>query len=240
VSAIQESAGLSREIQRRLAAVDHYNRWIFDQLAPYAGRRILDVGCAIGNVTAYFVDRELVVGIDAVEEFVAAVRIRFAGWPSFRAELRDIADPSVLELGRERFDTVVCANVLEHVLDDRRALAHIHALLEPGGRLLLLVPAYRALWGTLDEVDHHHRRYERRDLVAKLDDARFTLERVHYMNPLGIVGWWLNGRILRTELVSPAQFRIYNRLVPGLAWVERIVHPPFGLSLVAIAAKPAR
>jgi SAM-dependent methyltransferase len=236
-SAIRESAGLSLEIQQRLSSVDHYNCWIFDRLAPYAGRRILDVGCAIGNITSHFLDRELVVGIDVVREFVEAVRERFANRTNFRAELADIAGSGVLALRSESFDTVVCTNVLEHVRDDRRGLEHMHTLLVPGGRLLLFVPAFPALWGTLDEADHHYRRYGRSELRTKLVDAGFRVERLAFTNPLGIVGWVLNGKVLKRQVVSAGQLRLYDRLVPALSRLERVVRPPLGLSLVAVAVK---
>jgi SAM-dependent methyltransferase len=189
-------------------------------------------------VTVHLLDRELVVGIDAVREFVDVIRGRFAGRPNFRAEVRDIADPAVLSLRSERFDTVTCSNVLEHVRDDRRGLVHMRELLVPGGRVLLLVPAFRALWGTLDDADHHYRRYEKDELAAKLADAGLAIERVSFMNPLGIVGWFLNGRLLRRQLVSEGQLRCYDRLVPALSRLDRLAQLPLGLSLLAIASKP--
>jgi SAM-dependent methyltransferase len=238
MTAIKESAGISLEIQRRLSEVDRYNDWIFRQFEPHVGRRVLDVGCAIGNITQFFLDRELVVGIDAVREFVEFIRARFADHPNFRAELHDIASPSVLSLEPERFDTITCANVLEHVSDDRQALAHMFSLLVPGGRVLLLVPAFRALWGTLDDIDDHYRRYNRPELRSKLNKAGFDVEQLYFMNPLGIAGWLLNGKLLKRDVVPAGQYSLYNRLVPVLAGVERIVKPPFGLSLIAIARKP--
>ena len=61
-STVGRSAGLGLEIQQRLEQVDRYNEWIVEQFRPYIGDRIVDVGCAIGNITKQFIDRELVVG----------------------------------------------------------------------------------------------------------------------------------------------------------------------------------
>jgi SAM-dependent methyltransferase len=238
VNALRESAGLSLEIQRRLGEVDNYNRWIFEQLAPYVGERVLDVGSALGNITELFLDREHVVGIDVVAEFAAELDRRFGDRTNFRVELADISDPAVIRLAEERFDTIVCANVLEHVEDDAAALDHMHEILIPGGHACLLVPAFGALFGTLDEVDDHFRRYTRPTLRSRLEAAGFEVVHLHYMNVLGIAGWVLNGKILRRRLIPRGHYSFYNRLVPLLALVEKRLRPPFGLSLVAIARKP--
>src|SRR5687767_11810698 len=186
-----QSAGLGFEIQQRLSEVDLYNEWIFEQFEPFIGDRVLDVGCAIGNITKQFMDRERVVGLDVAPEFVDEMRARFGDRPNFRAELIDIADPAVLSLAEERIDTIVCANVLEHVEDDARALAHMHELLVPGGRLLLLVPAFRFLFGTMDRADRHFRRYTKPEVHLRLDAAGFRMERLYYMNLVGTVGWFV-------------------------------------------------
>ena len=234
---IQEEAGLSRAIQERLSEAKNYNRWIAGQFMPYAGRRILDVGAAIGNITTFFRDRDVIVTVDVVREFVEEIERRFADHPNFRAVAVDIADPRVLELVPERFDTITCANVLEHVEDDAAALAHMHALLEPGGRLLLLVPAFESLWGTMDDADHHFRRYRKATLVPRLHEAGFEVERLRYMNPLGMAGWLLNGKVLRRRIVDSGQYAFYDKLVPTLSRIESVVPPPFGLSLVAVARR---
>jgi hypothetical protein len=113
----------------------------------------------------------------------------------------------------------------------------MHGLLVPGGRLLLFVPAFPALWGTLDVADHHCRRYGRSELATKVGEAGFSVERLAFTNPLGILGWALNGKLLKRQVVSAGQLRLYDRLVPALSRLERVVRPPFGLSLVAVAAK---
>ena len=236
--AIKSSAGVSLEIQKRLSQVDRYNQWIFEQFRPFIGQRVLDVGCAIGNITQFYLDREHVVGVDVVEEFVTEIRRRFGDRANFRAELFDIADPAVLSLANERIDTVVCINVLEHVENDALALDHIREILVPGGRLLLLVPAFAFLFGTMDEADHHYRRYRKPLLEQRLSRAGFRVEMMRYMNVLGMAGWFLNGKILKRQVISTSHYSLYNRLVPLLSRLERLAHPPVGLSLIAAARKP--
>ena len=237
--ALRETAGLGFEIQTRLSAVDRYNAWIAQQFLPYAGERVLDVGCAIGNITRHFLDRELVVGIDVAADFVAAISQRFAEFPNFHCEQWNVADVRVRVLAEDRIDTIVCANVLEHVEDDGLALTNMRAILRGGGRLLLLVPAHPFLFGTMDEADEHFRRYTAATLADRVGIAGFQVERLYPMNALGVVAWFVNGKLLRRRLIPSTQYGLYNRLVPALARAERtILRPPVGLSLVCIARTP--
>ena len=233
------SAGLGLEIQRRLSEVDRYNEWIYEQFKPFIGDRVLDVGCAIGNITKKYMDRELVVGLDVAQEFVDQMRAQFGDRPNFRAELIDIADPQVLALTKDRIDTIVCANVLEHVEDDVEALGHMHEILVPGGRLLLLVPAFRFLFGSMDLADNHFRRYTKPLVEQRLKETGFAIERLHYMNIVGMLGWFINGRVLKRQIVSTSHYSLYNKIVPTLAKLEERVRPPAGLSVIAVARKPA-
>ncbi len=93
---IVASGPIELQIQSRLASADNYNRWIYSQIAPYLGQRILDVGCAIGNITQFYADRELVVGVDVVPEELDVARERFAG-KSFEAHHMDVASPDLLQ-----------------------------------------------------------------------------------------------------------------------------------------------
>ena len=227
------------ENQGILARADRYNRWIVDSLRPWAGRRLLDAGCSVGNLTRHWLDgRELVVGVDIVAEYVRRIRARLGRRPGFHAARADLADPRLRGLARFRFDTVTCVNVLEHVSADEAALANLHAVLRPGGHLLLLVPAGPWLYGTMDEAESHCRRYRSGELRAKIARAGFHVVRFYSMNVPALFGWFANGRILRRRTLPAGQMAAYNRVIPLVAALERILPPPLGLSLVAVARRP--
>jgi len=234
------TAGISRslEIQNMLAGAENYNRWIFAQIEPYLGQRILDVGCAIGNITQYYVDREQVVGLDVVPEELAVARERFEG-KNFEAHHMDVSSPALLHFKDQHLDTAVCLNVLEHIEDDVRALENMRDALAPGARICLLVPVNRWLYGPMDAVDHHYRRYTKRELNGKLARANLTVESQRYFNVLGIAAWFVTNKILRRSLAAPVQYSAYDRLVPFLSRVEKLIPPPAGLSLVTICRTPA-
>jgi SAM-dependent methyltransferase len=226
------------QIQGRLANADNYNRWIYSQIAPYLGRRILDVGCAIGNITQFYVDRDLVVGIDVVEEELAVATDRFAGRP-FEAHHLDVSSDALLQFRDRELDTAVCLNVLEHVEDDVHALRNMRDTLIPGARICLLVPVNKWLYGPMDAIDHHYRRYTRSEINAKVAEAGLTIEHQNYFNMLGILAWLVTNRVLRRSMAAPVQYSLYDSLVPVLRFIERAVPPPAGLSLVSICRTPA-
>lgn len=217
----------------RIATASRYNRWMFDRLRPWIGRRVLEIGAGIGNMSAFLVDRERVVLTDSEPYYLGRLRARFAARPEVRvAELRLPAVDA--QLRAERIDTVIGLNVLEHIEDDAATLRALHGLLEPGGRLVLLVPSLPALYGTLDEALGHFRRYAPNELTSKLSAAGFRLRHLEYFNLAGILGWWLISRVLRRRLIPAGALRCYEALVP-LFRLERLLPRRIGQSLIAIA-----
>jgi len=103
----------------------------------------------------------------------------------------------------------------------------------PGGRLVLLVPSLRALYGTLDEALGHFRRYVPAELTDKLRTAGFHLRHLEYFNLAGVPGWWVAGRVLRRRLIPTGALRWYETLVP-LFRLERLLPWRIGQSLIAV------
>jgi len=225
------------QIQSLLASAENYNRWIYSQIAPYLGNRILDVGCAIGNITQFYADRELIIGVDVIPEELEVARERFAG-KNYEAYHLDVSSPSLLQFRDRKLDTAVCLNVLEHVEDDVHAMRNLRDTLAPGARLCVLVPVNKWLYGPMDAIDHHYRRYTKAEMNAKITDAGLILEHQNYFNMLGIAAWFFTNRVMRRSMAAPAQYSIYDKLVPVLSRIERAVSVPAGLSLVSICRTP--
>jgi SAM-dependent methyltransferase len=220
----------------RLADAPNYNGWIFDRVRPWVGNRVLEVGSGIGNLSAFLADRERVVLTDTHPEYLERLRQRFAGRPN--VEVMQLYLPKVDgAIAAQRFDTIVCLNVLEHVADDLRSLAVMHELLEPRGRLVLLVPALRMLYGTLDEALGHVRRYTVAELRTKFSETGYHVRHIEYFNLAGILGWWFTGRVLKRRLIPTGSLALYEALVP-LFRLERFLPWRLGQSLIAIGERP--
>ena len=205
---------------------------MFDRLRRWIGRRVLEIGSGIGNLSAFLVERERVVLTDTREEYLSRLRARFGGRPNIAVARLYLPNEHNL-VGGERFDTVICLNVLEHVADHRGSLVAIRTLLAPSGRLVLLVPALPALFGTMDRALGHHRRYTRTGLLELLRATGFRVPHIEYFNIAGILGWWWAGRVLRRETIPVGSLKLYDALVP-LFRLERFLPWRVGQSLIAI------
>ncbi len=234
----EENERAGYRILLRMQKVSRYNRWMWQQLEPYVGRRVLEVGSGVGNMTRFLISRDRVVATDLDAKYLQILHHLFDEYPQVTIgpfDLNGGPPPG----GAQSFDTVLCLNVLEHIEDDLRALRAMHDVLDPGGRLVLLVPALARLYGSLDRALDHFRRYERADLLDKLAAAGFTIEASRFFNLIGVIGWYVNSRILRRTTFPPVQLALYDRLVP-LFRLESRLHLPFGMSLIVVAQKSPR
>jgi glycosyltransferase involved in cell wall biosynthesis len=221
---------------QRMRHVGRYNEWVWSRLDSYVGDRVLEVGCGVGNFTRFLRDRAHVVATDNNEHYLAVLHATFSRFDNVRIRRVDWGDPTLDGLGGEHFDTILCLNVLEHIEDDDAALATFARLLEPGGRLVLQVPAMRALYGEIDRAISHHRRYERDSLVAQLQGHGFAIDEASYFNLPGIAGWYVNSVLLKRHAIPGLQARVANLLVPWLRFEQRL-NLRRGMALLVVARK---
>ena len=222
----------------RMGKLEPYNRWLADRFRGALGRRVLEIGAGFGNMTRQLLGRELVVASDLDPVALEYLRGTFRGEPEVRiASYRfPVTEDQRSEIRALGIDTVVCLNVLEHIEDDAGALADFYALLPSGGRVVLIVPALARLYGTLDEHLRHFRRYEKDELAEKLRAAGFAVEDCRFLNRPGIVGWYVNGKILRRRVLPSGQLAAFRLALPLLRREE--TNPPStGMSLLAIGRK---
>lgn len=223
---------------RRMARLAPYNAWLDARFRHFLGDRVLEVGSGVGNQTRYFLDKELVIASDIEPHYVRELNAKFdrhsnVRVASFRFPLNAVSREA---LRRERIDTVVCLNVLEHIEHDFAALEDFASVLEPGGRLVLLVPAMPALYGSLDTHLNHFRRYDRQALGDSVTRAGFDVQTLRYLNRPGVFGWWLNSRVLKRRVLPRGQLAAFKWIQPLLR-LEENANPSFGMSLLVLATK---
>jgi SAM-dependent methyltransferase len=154
----------------------------------------------------------------------------------------------MLDLGKEdnrvegqdlagRFDTVVALNVIEHIRDDAAAVRNCFRLLRPGGRLVMLVPAYPRLFNGIDEELGHFRRYKKKDAACLLEGQGFRLIHSEYFNAAAIVGWWVSGALLRMRRLGKRGVTIYNYFVPLARPIDRVLGRRIGVSVIVVGER---
>ena len=218
-----------------LESAPKYRDWIFSLAAPYLGRRVLEVGAGTGTLFECLLDRDHAVALEIDPELVGALRQRFAPRTNVSVLAGNVTDRAVIDrIAALHVDSAVTFNVLEHIEDDRAALASVADILDPGNSLAVFVPAFPSIYGQMDRGVGHVRRYRRRELVQKMEAAGFSVLAAHYVNLPGFFAWFVNGRILRaTSPVGGSRLvSVYDSVViPVTSRLERIVHPPLGQSL---------
>jgi len=209
--------------------------WAYDVIAPYLGRSILEAGSGVGVISRYLVERgDPVVLTDHHPAYLAHLRARFGDRPNVAFQILDLEHPP-FEV-EQSIDTVVSLNVLEHIRDDVAAVRGLADLLPVGGRLVLQVPNYPSLFGSLDETYGHFRRYSKRSLLEVIEQAGLSLVEIRNFNPLAIPGWVVSAKILRMPRVDVRSARLFNRIVP-LARRLDFLSALGGLALIVCAER---
>lgn len=253
--------GYDPQFYETIAAVQQRHFWFRSRervllavLRPIGRRlprdaRVLEIGCGTGQILR-LLDRacpsaSLIVGMDMFAEGLHhAHRQTRASLLQARLEAPPFA---------RRFHLIGLFDVLEHIQRDRDALAMIADLLEPGGHLVVTVPAGRHLWSAVDVAAQHARRYERAELAERLEQAGFTLR---FLTPFMTATYpivWLQRRLRSrpsgsaTEAAEAVHAELHlprwlNAALDGSlrpeGWLLRAgARLPFGSSLLAIATR---
>jgi SAM-dependent methyltransferase len=201
--------------------------------------RILDAGCGSGRNMVELARYGAVNGVELSPTSVRLARERRVG---------EVIEGSVMEVPFDdaSFDLVVSLDVIEHLSDDTGAFAELRRIVAPGGALLVTVPAYQWLWSSHDEMNHHHRRYSRRTLLAAAEATGWRCERTTHFNalllPIAILVRMLD-RIKPKTTESPPDLWVPPRplnwlLRQPLTWEAEVIGRgrsiPVGLSLLAV------
>jgi SAM-dependent methyltransferase len=199
------------------------------------GKRVLEIGAGIGNMSVHLMPREIYWATDVNAQYLEYLWTLCPTRPYMRVARTDAEKAETFPTGQS-FDTVICLNVVEHIQDDFSALRNVWNVLENGGRAIILVPYGPKLYGSLDEVLGHFRRYTEEQLVEVALRAGFGVERVLKFNRPGVVAWWLNGRVLRRKTFGLGQIRLLNIMTPVFRLLDNwLPLPP--LSIIAILRK---
>lgn len=216
-----------------------FNRWLFQQVQPFVGQRVLEAGCGIGNLTEFLLDRDQLIACDIDPFYVEMIDRRFGHLENFQTRRLDLAsDTDLHSLKSEQLDTILCLNVLEHIVNDDQVLRNFHQCLAPGGKAVILVPQHPWLYTPVDQTLGHQRRYTAHELNRKLEAAGFQVVHTQGFNRLGTIGWYVSGKWLGKRHLEPGQMRTYNRVLPLAKLFERL-RPLPALSVISVGQKPA-
>lgn len=215
-----------------------FNGWMGDVLRPYIGDRVLEIGSGIGTLTNQFIPRDRYLASDINPNYLRYLRAYALGKPYLEVQNIDLTKADDFEGLDGSFDTALAVNVLEHVPDEAAALNNLYQALEPGGRVIILVPNHPELFGTLDEALDHRERYDREHLGTSLSAAGFEVETIFDFNRLSVPGWWVNGKLFKRRTFSRFQIKVVDTATRFLRHFDKNL-PWEGQSIIGVGRKPA-
>lgn len=219
-----------------------FNYWMYQQVKPYLKGNVLEVGSGTGNISSFIAaDGFNTVLSDIQPAYADLLTRKFSDTSSIKGVLQiDMQDPQFTTRYaslKGSFDAICMLNVIEHLSDDRIAVANCRFLLKDKGHLILLAPAYSFLFCQLDRNLGHFRRYTTRSLAKVCADNGFTILQQRYFNIAGIAGWLVSGKILGSVQLQPGQMKLFDNLMPLVKLADAMCLNRAGLSAIVAAQK---
>ena len=180
---------MERSVYTQMAELDQRHWWyrarrevlaalIRRTVGPAKDAAILEIGCGTGHNLAMLGQFGNVDALELDEEARGIAEGRLG------RKVMSSPLPELNEVAPHHYDLIGAFDVIEHIADDRAALASIASRLKPGGKLVVTVPAHQWMWSAHDVVNHHQRRYSKRALKALIEASPLRLESIGYFNSL--------------------------------------------------------
>ncbi len=218
-----------------MSQAKNYNRWLYSLIKPWISKPVAEAGAGTGIFSGLLSADDLrLTALDFNVAYLDQVKNLLPSITTVKFDLQSKQVPASLH---QKFQTVITLNVLEHIPDQVQALGNLRQMLRRGGKLIILVPAGNWVYGSLDVHLGHVRRYEIDLLRQLLTQARFKVIFQRYLNILGLMGWFVNGRLLKRRILPDRQLQVFDIISQPLLWLETRVRFPWGLSILTVVQK---
>ncbi len=227
----------------RRAILETFLRQIADKLEPAEvesqdALRIVDVGCGTGANLEMLSQFGKAEGVDVSDDALEFCRRKGLTVQKGLAETLPYAD--------ETFDISTALDVIEHLDDDIAGLKEMHRVTKTGGYTLIFVPAFMWLWGVQDDISNHRIRYTKKQIVERVENAGFKIERATYAN-FTFFAPILGGRtLMKLTGIKPesennvnisALNGVFGKLFSAESFWLNKLNFPFGVSIVLVARR---
>lgn len=209
------------------SAAKHWKAYFRDQLKPYLGEDVLEVGAGLGGTTKVLCrgSERRWVCLEPDSSLIARLEAEIAS-----GALPTVCEPRLGTLEKfddtETFDTILYMDVLEHIEEDRAEVARAASHLRPGGHIIALSPAHQWLFTPFDRAIGHCRRYTRASFGALAGDDLETV-RLVYLDSIGFFASLANKLVLKSAQPKPSQIAFWDNV---LVRMSRVVDPCLGYS----------
>lgn len=231
---------LQSKVLEDLSDAVRYRRWLADLVRAHLGDHPIEIGSGTGDyVVEWLPDVRRFTATEADDARFGALQKRFADHPAVDTRFLLLHADIVADWEEAgQHSSAVALNVLEHIADDIGAVKAMSRLVRPGGKVILIVPAFPSAMSEFDRAIGHQRRYTRASLAHCLSAAGLHTEEIRYINPLGLLSWYVGAKALRMTPRNGVALRLYDRLVVPVARLADRWRCPFGQSVFAVARTP--
>lgn len=223
------------DVLEGLATAVNHRRWFVELAIPYLGDHPIEVGSGLGDYALEWAPHfQRFTATEADPDRLLLLKERLDGHASI--DVRELLLPTE---ERASYTGAVSYNVLEHIEDHVGALRSMARLVRPGGRVVLIVPAFMFAMSPVDVATGHVRRYTRKSMRAAMTEAGLTIEKLKYANALGLIGYYMATSLFKLTPKEGPMVKFYDRFVlPVTKFAETLVRPPFGQSVFVVARVP--
>jgi SAM-dependent methyltransferase len=224
--------------------LDYRRKALFEIIINYVHKNdtVLDIGCGTGFMTFQLVKRGIkVCSMDYDKRLINHIEkvIKRNNY-----EVNTI----IYELGSgnlpknlNKFDLILCLDVIEHIANDMKALSEMKKMLKENGKIIITVPAMPFLYGKRDRYLGHYRRYSKKQFSDLIINSGFKTLKIFHWNFIGFIPYMVYEKIFNKKVndnlrlkKGKIMFKVFRYLLFNILKFETIFHPPIGLTLVAI------
>ena len=222
------------------AEARHWKSYLREQMRPFLGQHVLEVGAGIGATTQLLCrgteQQWLCLEPDPQLARRVTQLIEQRQLPACcQLQIGTVAD---LGPGEQGFDSILYVDVLEHIEKDREELLRVAEHLAPGGYLIVLAPAHQWLYTPFDAAIGHFRRYTK-GMLRGLTPPGLELARLRYLDSVGLSASLANRCLLQSRMPTKGQIAVWdNWMVRTSRWVDRCLGYTLGKSVLGIWQRP--
>ena len=199
----------------------------------YIGKNVLEVGAGCGSFTNNYVNFiENLTLTEADNKNSKDLKKKFNDYKNIKI----IKSDNVKKI-KGSFDTIIYFNVLEHIIKDDAEITNAAKKLKKNGYLIFLVPAHQCLYGNLDKIAGHHKRYDINFFNKKRANLKIIVNK--YLDSLGYFLYFFNRFFYKKE-IYPSKFKIFlwdKIFVPITIIVDFFIFYKFGKNILCIYKK---
>ena len=200
------------DILAHLACSQKTAKRVVSLFSEYLGSRVLEVGGGLGQISDVLIDDDIdLVTLEPDAHLFGKLKEKYD----------QLSNPEVQNLTVEGL--LVEGNVLEHIADDNSELINVGKLLKTGGNVVIFSPALPILYGTMDGLSGHFRRYTKSELIDLVRDSGFEVIHVEYFDFVGIFPYFFMYRLLKVRTIGSGGMFVYDNIILPISTVlERL------------------